>query len=138
MGRIMKGRERRNITKSARTDTKALILCSPNISIRLCLTYKPYFEWPRPMGGSPNAKNAKLQCSYHKDHEHKTENYKILKQFLKRLITKCHLVEYVKEGKSVRNSNEDDEPVKRTTNRVMVDLIEAIHGVMNRESKKML
>lgn len=35
------------------------------------IQHKPYFEWPRAMGGDPAKRNNKLRCSYHKDHGHK-------------------------------------------------------------------
>lgn len=34
--------------------------------------------------------------SYHKDHGHKTENYKTLKLFLERFVEQGHLAKYMK------------------------------------------
>lgn len=69
---------------------------------------KPYFEWPRPMGGNPPTKNYKLRCSYHKDHGHQIENYKILKQFLEGLVILRALKRRIREMmKRTRSQSRD-------------------------------
>lgn len=73
------------------------------------IQYKPFFKWPRPMGGNHSARNSKLHCSYHKDHGHRIENCKTLKQFLEGLVTKGHLAEYIKKGKTIRKCDDDEE-----------------------------
>lgn len=70
---------------------------------------KHYFEWPRLMDGNLVARNSKHRCSYHKDHGHRTENCKTLKQFLEGLFLKDHLVEYVKGVKRAKKKYSDDE-----------------------------
>ena len=70
---------------------------------------KPYFEWPRPMGGNPTARNSKLRCSYHKDNDHRTENCKTPNQFLERLVSKGHLAEYIKGTEKAKKDDDDDD-----------------------------
>lgn len=69
-----------------------------------------------------------------KDHGHRTKNYKTLKRFLEGLVTKGHMDEYIKKGETTRkdyDDEEDEKPVKRPANNVVVFLIEAIHGTTN-------
>lgn len=92
---------------------------------------QPFFEWPRPMGGNPIARNSKLRCSYHKAHCHRTENCKTLKQFLEGLVSKGYLAEYIKSiekacKKDSRDNNDDESP-KRPANKVVTEFIKAIH-----------
>ena len=43
---------------------------------------KPYFVWPPKLLGDPASKDQKLQCSYHRDKGHLTENCHMLKTHL--------------------------------------------------------
>ena len=58
---------------------------------------KPFFKGPRQMGGDLSKRDANQRCSYHKDHGHRTENCKTLKQFLEKLVEQGHLANYVKK-----------------------------------------
>lgn len=69
-------------------------------------------------GGNPVARNTKFRWSYHKDHGHKTENCKTLKQVLEELVSKGHLAEYVNGAeKAKKNIDDDEEPCKKQANR---------------------
>lgn len=60
-------------------------------------------------GRKSYCKKTKLKCSYAKDHMHMTEHRKTLKQSLERLVSKGHLVEYIKGAKKAKNRDSDEE-----------------------------
>ena len=86
------------------------------------------------MDGALNARNKKLRCSYHKDHGHRTENCKTLKQFLEGLVAKGHLDEYLgkaqKPEKVDVDNSDDDGPLKRQ-NKEITGVINIIHACTN-------
>jgi hypothetical protein len=55
---------------------------------------EPFFIWPPKLPGNPAARNQKLQCSYHRDRGHLTENCHKFKTHLKQLVFDGHLGEY--------------------------------------------
>ena len=61
-----------------------------------------YLKWPRPLHSSPNVRDKKKYCWFHKDHNHYTEDYKDLNEQIEELIWKGKLQKYVKKGKSSR------------------------------------
>lgn len=72
-----------------------------------------------------------------KDHGHRTKTCETLKRFLEGLVTKGHMDEYIKKGETTRkdyDDEEDEKPVKRPVNNVVVGLIEEIHGTTSREA----
>jgi hypothetical protein len=56
---------------------------------------EPFFIWPPKLIGDPVARNQKLQCTYHRDRGHLTENCHKFKTHLEQLVSDGHLVEYV-------------------------------------------
>jgi hypothetical protein len=56
---------------------------------------KPFFVWPPKLLGNPAIRDEKLQCSYHKDKGHMTENCHMLKTYLEQLVSAGHLDQYV-------------------------------------------
>jgi hypothetical protein len=56
---------------------------------------EPFFVWPPKLPGDPAARNQKLQCSYHRDRGHLTENCHKFKTHLEQLVSDGHLGEYV-------------------------------------------
>jgi hypothetical protein len=56
---------------------------------------KPYFVWPPKLLGNPASKDQKLQCSYHRDKGHLTENCHMLKTHLEQLALAGHLNQYI-------------------------------------------
>ena len=47
---------------------------------------KPYFRWPNKMAGESTRRNQNFYCQCHEDHEHTTENYKNLWNYLDQLV----------------------------------------------------
>ena len=50
-----------------------------------------YLKWPRPLHLSPNMRDKKKYCCFHKDHCHYTEDCRDLKEQIKELIRKGKL-----------------------------------------------
>ena len=57
-----------------------------------------YLKWPGPLHSSPNVRDKRKYCRFHKDHEHYTEDYQDLKEQIEELIRKGKLQKYVKKG----------------------------------------
>ncbi|XP_050241117.1 uncharacterized protein LOC126690012 [Quercus robur] len=55
-----------------------------------------YLKWPRPLHSSPNMRNKKKYCRFHKDNGHYTEDCRDLKEQIKELIQKGKLQKFVK------------------------------------------
>lgn len=83
------------------------------------------------MGSDLSTRDVKPRYSYHKDHWHKIENYKTLKQFLEGLIEQGHLSEYVRltEKKADQGKEVDEGMAVVQVNRLITGVIEAIHGI---------
>ena len=47
---------------------------------------KHYLKWPRPLHSSPNVRDKRKYCRFHKDHDHYTEDCKDLKEQIEELI----------------------------------------------------
>ena len=56
---------------------------------------EPFFVWPPKLPSDPAAQNKKLQCFYHWDKGHLTENCHKFKTYLEQLVSDGHLSEYV-------------------------------------------
>ena len=50
-----------------------------------------YLKWPRPLHSSPNVRDKKKYCHFHKNHGHYTEDCKDLKEQIEELIQKGKL-----------------------------------------------
>ena len=61
-----------------------------------------YLKWPRPLHSSPNVRDKKKYCQFHKDHGHYTEDCRDLKEQIEELIRKGKLQKYVKKEESSR------------------------------------
>ena len=94
---------------------------------------KPYFKRPSKMVSDLRRWNPNLWCSYHRENDHMTENYRMLKQHLEDLVRKGHLKEYVEDGcakkapggskrKEVKNVAEEGAPI---------GVIDVVHGAVN-------
>ena len=57
----------------------------------------PDFKWPPPMRAGPDQRNRSLQCDYHRDHGHETNQCQSLKFMVERLIRADHLRRYLRE-----------------------------------------
>ena len=61
-----------------------------------------YLKWPRLLHSSPNMRDKKKYCQFHKDHCHYTEDCQDLKEQIEELIQKGKLQKYVKKMESSR------------------------------------
>ena len=66
-----------------------------------------YLKWPWPLHSSPNVRDKKKYCRFHRDHGHLTEECRDLKEQIEELIQKGKLQRYVKKGESSRFINDD-------------------------------
>lgn len=58
---------------------------------------KPFFKWPKVMPSNHSKRDPDKYCSYHKDHSHITKKCKSFNFFLKDLVKKGHIPEFVNE-----------------------------------------
>ena len=56
---------------------------------------EPYFRWPNKMRGNPSRRNQSLYCTYHRDKGHTTEQCRVLKDHLRKLVKAGYLKEFV-------------------------------------------
>ena len=47
---------------------------------------EPYFRWLNKLGGNPSRRNQSLYCTYHRDKGHTSEQCRILKDHLGKLV----------------------------------------------------
>ena len=66
-----------------------------------------YLKWPRPLHSSPNVRDKKKYCRFHRDHGHLTEECRDLKEQIKELIRKGKLQRYIKKGECSRFRDDD-------------------------------
>ena len=64
-------------------------------------------KWPKPLNGSPNARNKKKYCCFHQDHRYYTNKCRDLKEQIKELIQKRKLHKLVKKNTYRRPKQED-------------------------------
>jgi hypothetical protein len=89
---------------------------------------KPYFVWPPKLLGDPVSRDPKLQCSYHRDKGHLTENCHMLKTHLEQLASAGHLDQHIDVNLSVkRDPNTSD----RCPNNLGTDSLGVIHVIHN-------
>jgi hypothetical protein len=89
---------------------------------------KPFLVWPPKLPGNPATRNQKLQCSYHRDKGHLTENCHKLKTHLEQLVSNGHLNDYIDSYLS--GSKEGGMVSKRsgTSGTVPAGVIHVIHN----------
>ena len=61
------------------------------------IRHLPDFKWPPPMRAGPDQRNRSLQCQYHRDHGHETNQCQSLKFMIEKLIRAGHLRWYLRE-----------------------------------------
>ena len=66
-----------------------------------------YLKWPRPLHSSPNVRDKKKYCWFHKDHGHYPEDCQDLKEQIEKLIRKGKLQKYMKNRESSRFRDKD-------------------------------
>ena len=63
---------------------------------------EPSLKWPRPLHLSPNVRDKRKYCRFHKDHGHYTEDCRDLKEQIEELIRRGKLQQCVKKGDSAK------------------------------------
>ena len=92
------------------------------------IKYEPYFQWLNRMGGNPSRRNQNLYCTYHRDKGHTTEQCRVLKDHLGKLVKAGHLKEFMLDsgdrgvGQDTRQRGNPLPP--------LVGVIEVIHAAM--------
>ena len=76
---------------------KFTLLVMPVDQILTEIRDEPSLKWPRPLHSSPNVRDKRKYCRFHKDHGHYTEDYRDLEQ-IEELIRRGKLQQYVKKG----------------------------------------
>ena len=66
-----------------------------------------YLKRLRPLHLSPNVRDKKKYCQFHKDHGHYIEDFRDLKEQIEELIWKGNLQKYVKKRESCRFRDDD-------------------------------
>ena len=59
------------------------------------IKHEPYFRWPNKIGGDPSRRNQNLYCTYHQDKGHTTEQCRVLKDHIGKLVKAWHLKDFV-------------------------------------------
>ena len=71
-----------------------------------------YLKWPKSLHSSPNVRDKKKYCRFHKDHDHYTKDYRDLKEQIEELIQKGKLQKYVKKGDSNKSKDNNKDKHK--------------------------
>ena len=66
-----------------------------------------YLKWPRPLHSSPNMRDKRKYCCFHKDHKHYTEDCRNLKEQIEELKQKRKLQKFVKKGDSSKSKDDN-------------------------------
>ena len=77
-------------------------LVMPINQILIEIKDEQYLKWPRPLHSSPNVRDKRKYCHFHKDHGHYTKDCRDLKEQIEELIWKGKLQKYMKMGDSSR------------------------------------
>ena len=64
-----------------------------------------YLKWPKPLHSSPNVRDKKKYCRFHKDRGHYTKDCRDLKEQIEELIRKGKAVEFCEEGGNMAVAN---------------------------------
>ena len=56
---------------------------------------EPLFKWPPKMQGELSSRDSTSRCSYHRDAGHLTEDCRVYKSFLEKLVQEGHLEEFI-------------------------------------------
>ena len=89
---------------------------------------KPYFVWPPKLLSDPASRDPKLQCSYHRDKGHLTENCYMLKTHLEQLALAGHLDQYIDVNLSAKRDSNASNRRPNNTGGVSLGVIHVIHN----------
>ena len=106
LDRWISDRGKRKDERTSRT-VKFTHLVMPVDKILAQIKDEHYLKWPRPLHSSPNVRDKKKYCCFHRDHGHLTEECMDLKEQIEELIQKGKLQKYVKKGESSRFRDDD-------------------------------
>ena len=81
---------------------KCTLLVMPVDQILIEIRDEPSLKWPRPLHLSPNMRDKRKYCRFHKDYGHYTEECRDLKEQIEELIQRGKLQQYVKKGDSTK------------------------------------
>ncbi|XP_075663426.1 uncharacterized protein LOC142633022 [Castanea sativa] len=101
LGRRNNDGDKQKDEKAPRT-VKFTPLIMPVDKILTQIKDEHYLKWPRPLHSSPNVRDKKKVCQFHKDHGHYTEDCRDLKEQIEELIRKAKLQKHVKKGEPSR------------------------------------
>ena len=94
------------------------------------IKYEPYFQWLNRMGGNPSRRNQNLYCTYQRDKGHTTEQCRVLKDHLGKLVKAGHLKEFMLDSGD-RGVGQDTQQ-RGNPLPPLVGVIEVIHAVPKR------
>ncbi len=92
---------------------------------------KPFFVWPPKLLGDSASKDPKLQCSYHRDKGHLTENCHMLKTHLEQLALARHLDQYIDVNLSAKRDSNASDRRPNNTGAVSLGVIHVIHNPLH-------
>ena len=114
-GRKRECQDRQTSDEGKRKDEKAprtvkfTHLVMPVDKILVQIKDEHYLKWSRPLHSSPNMRDKKKYCHFHKDHNHYIEDYRDLKEQIEELIRKGKLQRFVKKGENSRSRDDDND-----------------------------
>ncbi|XP_030935997.1 uncharacterized protein LOC115961094 [Quercus lobata] len=112
-GRKRDWADRQNVEGNRRRDDKNLRaikftpLVMPVDQILVQIKDEHYLKWPKPLHFSPNVRDKRKYCHFHKDHGHYMKDCKDLKEKIEELIRKGKLQKFMKKGDSSRSRNDN-------------------------------
>ena len=119
-GEDLKGRkrekgDRQGTNKNKRRDNKTprMVKFTPLVmlvdKILMQIKDEHHHKWPRPLHSSPNVRDKKKYCLFHKEHGHYTEDCRDLKEQIEELIRKGKLQKFVKNKESRKSRSDNKE-----------------------------
>ncbi|GAA0162607.1 hypothetical protein LIER_39441 [Lithospermum erythrorhizon] len=75
---------------------------------------------PHKLRSPPNRRDQKLYCEYHRDHGHDTDDFRLLKAEITKLIQRGHLKEFVKKNQERSPRRQRESPRRNTRPRSQI------------------
>lgn len=89
-----------------RTETMSLVFKEPVHHILERIKHEPYFKWPNKMSGDASQRNQNLNCSYHREQGHTTEDCRVLQDRLNHLVKIGHLKKFSVPNQTPRSNSQ--------------------------------
>nr|XP_023911602.1 uncharacterized protein LOC112023219 [Quercus suber] len=118
IGRKREHSDRQNSNRGKRKDDKAprTIKFTPSVmfvdKILAQIKDEHYLKWPRPLHSSPNVRDKKKYCHFHKDHGRYIEDCRDLKEQIEELIRKGKLQRFIKKGEPSKSRDDNKDKCK--------------------------